>query len=181
MVSLREWLSDPVVRQVVAVLLIFIVAAFARAAVNRAIVARVPQLARRPLDLIGKYGIGLIALLLIFGRFYDLSGVWGAVSTILAMVGVGFVAMWSVLSNTMCTFVLILSRPFRIGDHVELVGDAASGTVVDLTFIYTTLRAEDGSLLRIPNNLFFQKIMRCREGRSQIELEEQLKRTELAG
>lgn len=181
MQTFREALSDPIVRQTAAVLIILVLAWFTLTAMRRALLGKVPPLARRPLEIVGKYSIGIIALLLIFGRFYDLSGVWGTVSTVLAMVGVGFVAMWSVLSNTMCTFVLILSRPFRVGDHVELVGDQASGIVVDLTFIYTTLRADDGTLVRIPNNLFFQRVLRCRAGSSSIALEDQLQRTELAG
>jgi small-conductance mechanosensitive channel len=179
---LRNHLNDPLVSHGAAILVIIAVALMVGAASTRAIRAHVPRLAMQPIELVTKYLLLIVAGLMILGRFFDLSGVWGAVTTILAMVGVGFIAVWSVLSNAMCTFVLIFSRPFRVGDKVELLGaERVEGRVVDLTLIYTTLRAEDGALVRIPNNLFFQRVLRCKEGEAHIELEDQLKRTELAG
>lgn len=173
---LRSWLQDPLFGHAAAIFVIATAAIGAGAVLRRAIHAHVPRLAIQPLLLVSKYLLVGIAGLMILGRFFDLGGVWGAVTTVLAMVGVGFIAVWSVLSNAMCTFVLIFSRPFRVGDHVELVGDKVEGRVVDLTLIYTTLRADDGALVRIPNNLFFQRVVRCREGTARIELEDQLKR-----
>jgi small-conductance mechanosensitive channel len=175
---LREQLSDPVVRHILAIAIISVIALSLGAMLRRAIAAHVPRLAVGPLTLVTRYLLFVIAALIIFGRFYDLTGVWTALTTVLAMVGVGFIAVWSVLSNTMCTFVLIFARPFRVGDEVELPSEQISGRVVDLTLIYTTLKSSDGSLVRVPNNLFFQKVVRCREGTMQVELEDQLKRSE---
>lgn len=105
----------------------------------------------------------------------NVSGLWGVLSTILAMVAIGFVAVWSVLSNTLCTVIILVSRPFSVGDEVEIPGDNVKGRVTDLNFIYTTLESEDGALVQVPNNIFFQKVIRRRVGNTSVSLAEQLK------
>ncbi len=109
-------------------------------------------------------GVTLILLLGVFG--FDLNGLWTMLSTILAMIAIGFVAVWSLLSNVSCSFLILFSRPFMIGDHLEFVGEAMKGRVIDVNFIFTTLEAEDGSLVQVPNNLFFQKSLKRRKAGS---------------
>ncbi|HWL16009.1 MAG TPA: mechanosensitive ion channel family protein [Opitutus sp.] len=110
-----------------------------------------------------KWTISIAALIFALGAFgLNIGGVWGVLSTILAMVAIGFVAVWSVLSNTLCTLIIMLFRPFSVGDEVEIAGEPIKGRVSDLNFIYTTLDAGDGTVLQVPNNLFFQKVIRRR-------------------
>src|SRR5258708_35175233 len=68
----------------------------------------------------------------------SMSGLWTIFSTIFALVAIGFVAVWSILSNTLCTIVILIFRPFAIGDELEFPGEPIRGRVVDLNFIYTT-------------------------------------------
>jgi len=103
------------------------------------------------------------AAVFVFGSFgLNVGGMWGVLSTILAMLAIGFVAVWSVLSNTLCTLIIMLFRPFAVGDHVEFAGEPVQGRVVDLNLIYTTLDAGDGTVMQVPNNHFFQKVLRRR-------------------
>ncbi len=120
----------------------------------------------------------VVALLSVFG--FNLGGMWTMITGVGAMIAVGFIAVWSVLSNWLCTFVILLTRPFAIGDEVEFVGEQVKGRVVDLNFIYTTLRSPDGATLQIPNNMFFQKVLkRYRSGNIEtVSLADQLNRTE---
>ena len=114
--------------------------------------------------------IGLLiyasALLLILDRF-GVSGtvLWTAFTGFAAVAAVAFFAAWSVLSNIFCTLLIFTTRPFRLYDHVELLeaGDkpGLKGQVVDINLIYTTLREEaEGQVLQVPNNLFFQRVLR---------------------
>jgi small-conductance mechanosensitive channel len=119
-----------------------------------------------------------VALLSVFG--FDLGGMWTMITGVGAMIAVGFIAVWSVLSNWLCTFVILLTRPFAVGDEVEFVGEQVKGRVVDLNFIYTTLQCADGATLQVPNNMFFQKVLkrhRTSEG-GQVSLADQLNRAE---
>lgn len=85
-----------------------------------------------------------------------------------AVAAVAFFAAWSVLSNIFCTILIIVSRPFRLYDHIELVdsGDKPGlrGQVIDINLIYTTLQEpgdrDTASLLQVPNSLFFQRTVR---------------------
>ncbi len=124
------------------------------------------------------YLVTSILILTIFG--VNLGGLWAILSTILAMVAIGFVAVWSLLSNVSSTVIILLFRPFSIGDELEFAGETVKGKVVDLNFLYTTLREEDGTLIQIPNNLFFQKSVKRRRALSAISLAEQLNRDEAA-
>lgn len=116
-----------------------------------------------PVHRVLKWLIGCAAFVLILSAFgVNISGFWGILSTILAMIAIGFVAVWSVLSNTLCTVIIMLFRPFSVGDEIEVMGDPVKGHVIDLNFVYTTIDAGDGSVMQVPNNLFFQKVIRRR-------------------
>ena len=109
-----------------------------------------------------------------------LDSLWTAFTAVFALIAIGFIAVWSVLSNWLCTFVILLTHPFSVGDEIEFAGEPVRGRVVDLNFVYTTLRSADGSVLQIPNNLFFQKVLKRQRGTSRISLVEQLNAREAA-
>ena len=95
---------------------------------------------------------------------------WSSVSTILALLAVGFVAFWSVLSNTVCGLVLFVTAPFKPGDTIELfdLGTAAEkkglvGVVKELSLFYLVLESEMAGKKEvnyIPHNLVFQRGIR---------------------
>ena len=123
----------------------------------------IPSDLRRILHSLGKWLTFIILLLVILGLF----GI---------SVALGFVAVWSVLSNLLCSVLLIIFAPFRIDDEIEIQDPAAPikvrGRVLDINLMFTSLRVLDEhaevaeeSLLRIPNNLFFQKYVRTWQGK----------------
>jgi len=126
------------------------------------------------------FAVTAVLVLGVFGA--NLGGLWAVLSTILGLIAIGFVAVWSVLSNVSCTMVILFFRPFSVGDEVAFAGEPVKGRVTDLNFLYTTLETEDGALLQIPNNLFFQKVVVRRRSadESAPSLAEQLGRTEPA-
>ena len=155
--------------------------------VNRALklLARQTSLQHHHLALLRRVLRWLIAaaaaiLLLRFVFGVPLDSLWTTFTALFAMIAIGFIAVWSVLSNWLCTFVILITHPFSVGDELEFAGEPVRGRVVDLNFIYTTLRCDDGSVLQIPNNLFFQKVLRRRRGALQISLVEQLNAREPA-
>jgi small-conductance mechanosensitive channel len=162
-------------------LFVLIGAILANAVTGRvlALVARRGRLTKAeiaPARRIAKWLIILAALVLILGAFgMNVGGLWGILSTVLAMIAIGFVAVWSVLSNTHCTVMILIVRPFAIGDEIEFVGEPVKGRVVDLNFIFTTVDASDGSVMQIPNNLFFQKVLHRRHRQAEVSLASQLR------
>ncbi len=92
------------------------------------------------------------------------------VTGFIAVAAVAFFAAWSVLSNLFCAVLIFTTRLFRPNDQIEIIEAAdkpgLAGRVVRVNAIYTTLEekpSETGqprSTLRIPNTMFFQRIVR---------------------
>jgi small-conductance mechanosensitive channel len=117
----------------------------------------------------------LLASALIFLQSIGvLHSVITAVTGVFALVAIGFVAVWSVLSNTLCSLILMAIRPFRVGDTVGFPPDDYRGKVVNFNMIFTTLETEDGLLLQVPNNTFFQRPIMREKGSWHIGLQDQL-------
>jgi small-conductance mechanosensitive channel len=94
---------------------------------------------------------------------------WTALTGFVAVAAIAFFAAWSVLSNIFCMLLIVTTRPFRLHDEIEVLDDGEKrglrGQVVDMNLVYTTLRevAPDGttgSVLQIPNTMFFQRVVR---------------------
>jgi len=91
----------------------------------------------------------------------DLQGLWSTVMAALSLIAIGFVAMWSILSHMLASVLIVIFRPFEVGDRVEVIGDdLVIGEVMGLNPVYTTLRAADGGTFQVPNNVFFQKALK---------------------
>lgn len=96
------------------------------------------------------------------------AAVWSTLTGFVAVGAIAFFAAWSVLSNIFCTLLILTTRPFRLGDHIEILegGDKPGlrGQVVDIHLIYTTLEEThaDGArtVLHVPNSQFFQRAIR---------------------
>jgi small-conductance mechanosensitive channel len=109
----------------------------------------------------------VVAVLWIFTAFavlnvwgVGLGGVWAVLVSAITVIGVGFLATWAMISNFTASFFLVLWRPFQFGQTVEILPENLKGQVTDRNLMFTTLREESGTLLQIPNNLFFQKMFR---------------------
>lgn len=116
----------------------------------------------------------------------SVTSLWASLSAILMLVAIGFVAVWSILSNISSALLLVLSSPFRIGDEIEILEPslqdpdkpALKGRIKDISFFYTTLEPagadRDDHTVHVPNNVFFQKAVRCRKGDNTSSLRQAL-------
>ena len=106
------------------------------------------------LGIIGKivsYSIYLIGLLSMFAVLgLNLSGL--ALAGGIAGIVLGF-ASQSIVGNFVSGLFLIVERPIKIGDAVNI--DGMTGNVEDIRIISTTIRSFDGVLVRIPNQTVF--------------------------
>jgi len=103
--------------------------------------------------------IGILVIVALLLQRFDIH-VMTLLSTVLAMVAIGVVAVWSLLSHIMATFLLMATKPFRVHDTVSITNEDMCGKVVDLNLFFTTLKAENGDIFQVPNNLFFQRVLR---------------------
>ncbi len=139
--------------------------------------ANLPRLAFAPVRITLRYGILAVATVLVLGRWgFQTDTLVAVVGTVLGLVAIGFVAVWSVLSNLLCAFVMVLFKPFSVGDEIELTGgDGVKGKVIDLSLIFTTLSVSKDETILVPNNLFFQRVVRRHAGTVTVGLDYQLR------
>ena len=111
----------------------------------------------------------LVAILLVLKSLgVSAKVLWSTVTGFLAVAAVAFFAAWSVLSNIFCALLLLTTRPFRVGDYIEVLENGEKpglrGTVTAIHLIYTTLAENEtgpaSSVLQVPNSLFFQRVVR---------------------
>lgn len=73
-----------------------------------------------------------------------------SVITVIASAGVAIgLALQGALSNIAGGIMILILRPFRVGDYVEVAGN--SGTVSDVGIFYTVLTTPDNKVITIPN------------------------------
>jgi small-conductance mechanosensitive channel len=144
--------------------------------------ANLPRLALTPVRLMLRYAVLVLAAILILELWgFKIDTLLAVLGTLLGLVAIGFVAMWSVLSNFLCTFVLIVFKPFSVGDEIELPGNAIRGRVVDLSLIFTTLQVDRNQTVLVPNNTFFQGIFKRHAGTVTVDLDYQLRQDQPHG
>ena len=103
------------------------------------------------------YGLSVIGISIIWGVNLQEFSVF--LSSILAIVGVGFVAQWSILSNLTASVILFFNHPLRLGDRIRVLDKDFdwTGKVEDLSGFYLFMRTDDGKRITIPTNLVIQK------------------------
>ena len=93
------------------------------------------------------------------------------------LVGAGFLgivlgmAARQTLGAVIAGFVLMFSRPFEIGDWVEI--DDREGIVTDISIVNTRIRTFDGEFIVVPNDVVGSTMVanRSKNGRLRVDLE----------
>jgi len=125
-----------------------------------------PKLHMQPnvIDAITRIAAGALwictGLLLINAWGISVSGLWTVLVSILTAIGVGFLAVWTMVSNVTASLFISIWRPFHIGENIEMLPEGQRGRVTDRNLMFTVLHEADGTRLHVPNNFFFQKIFR---------------------
>jgi small-conductance mechanosensitive channel len=111
----------------------------------------------------------LLVVTVFLQRTHIFEQAWAVLSAVMLATAVGFVALWSVMSNVVCAMFILFVRPFRLGDYIEILEPAdekrgVQGRVVDLSMMFTTIEVENSEqalvLCRVPNSVFFLKGVR---------------------
>ena len=81
------------------------------------------------------------------------------ISSVLAILGVGFFAQWSILSNLTASVILFFNHPLRIGHRIRILDKDFdwSGEVKDITGFYLFMKTDDGRIITLPTSLVMQK------------------------
>lgn len=110
----------------------------------------------------GQVFVYLVALIVYAHLIPDLRAVGTALLAGAGVVSVVFgLAAQSTLSNVVAGFSLVLYRPIRVGDRVQLSTPkgVATATVQLISLGYTILRDGDGDQIFVPNSIMMSTIV----------------------
>lgn len=99
----------------------------------------------------------VIAIIMLLGYFeVDVSG-------FVATLGIGSLAIalaaQAALSDTISGFVIMIDRPYRIGDRIELQDIDTWGDVVDIGLRSTHIRTRDNRMVIVPNSVIAKSLI----------------------
>lgn len=99
----------------------------------------------------------ILSLILIWG--VDFSSVGVIISSVFAIIGIGFFAQWSILSNITSGVIMFFTFPYKIGDYIVIHDKEYDyqGTIEDIKGFHVLLKTTDNRLITYPNSLILQK------------------------
>jgi small-conductance mechanosensitive channel len=102
--------------------------------------------------------VALFAIISVWG--IDIKNAWMFITGIIGVLAIGFVAVWSMLSNILAGLLLFMSDAFRIDDEIVVLPEGIEGRVVDLKLLFVVLKDRENNIIHIPNNFLFQKVIK---------------------
>lgn len=101
----------------------------------------------------------IASLILIFLWSIDVEDIGLIASSIFAVVGIGFFAQWSVLSNLTSGVIIFFTLPYKIGDHIKIHDKdfPIIARIEDIKAFHINLVTDDGGIHTYPNSLILQK------------------------
>jgi len=122
----------------------------------------------------------VVAMLLLEIWGVSVGGLWTLLVSAATIVGVGFLATWTMISNITASFFIAFWRPFHLGDTIEILPENLSGRVIDSNLMFVVVRENSGAVIQVPNNLFFQKMFRVTGNNNKTLFEEYESKAEVA-
>lgn len=97
---------------------------------------------------VNKWVFSLVVFSVILGQFGLTLGMISGLLTILGGTIIGFAAI-NTIGNAIAGFIVMTSKPFRVGDRISFKGQLADVEGIEL--IYTKLRTLDNNTVSVPN------------------------------
>lgn len=99
----------------------------------------------------------------------SLVAVWGIksnqiftfITSVLTVIGIAFMAQWSLLANITAGLILFFNHPLRIGDTIQIIDKdyPMEGQIEDITMFFLHLKDKDQKVYTIPNAIVIQKTL----------------------
>lgn len=149
--TIVNWAASTGVKIIIALLLLFIsfkiINGLSKRFTKRSEERGVDKTISRTLIYIFKLGMKIIVVICLIGYVgIETSGITALVASLGVCVGL---AVNGALSNLAGGVMIIITRPFKIDDYIEALGQ--SGTVEEIRITQTKLRTPDNKVVYIPN------------------------------
>src|SRR5215211_3255836 len=89
-------------------------------------------------------------------------GLWTLLVSAATLVGVGFLATWTMVSNITASLFIMIWRPFRLGDRVEILPENLKGRVVDRDLMFVVCARKPARRSAFRTTCSFKRCSECR-------------------
>jgi small-conductance mechanosensitive channel len=99
----------------------------------------------------------VLSLVIIWG--VDIKNFGSVILSVFAVIGIGFFAQWSILSNITSGIIMFFIFPYKIGDYIKIHDKEHryEGIIDDIKTFHIILKTEKGETITYPNSLMLQK------------------------
>ncbi|MFT7071583.1 mechanosensitive ion channel domain-containing protein [Patiriisocius sp. Uisw_017] len=156
-----EYYQYQILKSVIAIAVLVILRTSLLIATKR-FAQKIERLEKRTNLIIKHINFGFIFLL-----FVSLFFIWGVeisdlglvMSSVFAVVGIGFFAQWSILSNITSGIIMFFIFPYKIGDFIKLYDkeNDFEGTIEDIKTFHIIIKGASGDFMTYPNSMMLQK------------------------
>lgn len=101
----------------------------------------------------------LIALSLVMIWGVDFKNFGSVLLSVFAVIGIGFFAQWSILSNITSGIIMFFIFPYKIGDYIKVHDKEHKyeGIIDDIKTFHIIIKTDKGETITYPNSLILQK------------------------
>lgn len=110
--------------------------------------------------------ITLFALIFLAGIWnIDRSQLMVFITSTLTLVGVGFIAQWSILANVTSSLILFFNHPMKLGQEIQILDKEydINGTLIDISFFFLYIKTDEGEIITIPNSVVLTKVIKINQ------------------
>jgi small-conductance mechanosensitive channel len=110
--------------------------------------------------------ITLFALIFLAGIWnIDRSQLMVFITSTITLVGVGFIAQWSILANVTSSLILFFNHPMKLGQEIQVLDKEydINGTLIDISFFFLYIKTDEGETITIPNSVVLNKVIKIQQ------------------
>lgn len=80
-------------------------------------------------------------------------------TSIITVLGIGFFAQWSILSNITSGIIIFFSHPIKLGDHIKIIDKdfLVEGKLISISFFFIHIENNLNEKITVPNSIALQK------------------------
>ncbi len=84
------------------------------------------------------------------------------IASLFTVLGIAFVAQWSLLSNITATLIIFFNHQVNIGDTIQILDKEflIEGEISDVGIFFTVIKTKEGEYISLPSNVFIQKMVK---------------------
>jgi small-conductance mechanosensitive channel len=106
------------------------------------------------------YSIFVGVLLLVWG--IAPSQLAGYIGSLFTVVGIAFLAQWSIISNITSTLIIFFNHQVNIGDKIVILDKdyQVEGKISDIGIFFIIIKVGENEYVSMPSNVFMQKMVK---------------------